>query len=94
MKSTRIVDEDLLARIREKACVVCGRGPSDASHIRSRGSGGHDVPANVAPHCRWHHSEWHQYGPFRFMKKYPVMRLWLQNRGWDTDDMTHPEVFG
>jgi len=93
-KSIRHVDRELLDRVAARPCVLCQGQPSDPSHIRSRGAGGPDKEFNVAPHCRGHHQLWHSLGQKTFLKKFPVMRLWLALRGWDTDKMTHPELDG
>lgn len=66
--------------------MVCGRGPVDPAHLRSRGSGGGDEATNVIPLCRFCHSEQHQMGlrafaelnglPIDFSQIYP--RLMFQ----------------
>ena len=82
-KNKRIVDEELLATVRLLPCLACRGTPSDAHHITSRKSGGHDVAENVVPLCREHHSEYHQMGPTRFMAAYPAFRYWLELAGRD-----------
>lgn len=85
-KPERKIDQELLARIREMPCVVCGiEGPSDPSHIQTRGSGGHDQDFNVFPKCRAHHQEWHQIGWYRFLGKYPDFLDVLLENGWEFD---------
>jgi len=81
-KEKRIQDKELLKAIRLMPCCVCGVRPVDASHIKTRGAGGADLPFNLVAHCRLHHSEWHQYGPKKFCKRYPVMLFKLRKMGW------------
>lgn len=83
-KPQRKVNEDLLERVRQMPCSVCGaEGPSDPSHIRSRGSGGGDQHWNVFPKCRPHHTEWGTIGWMRFLGKYPLFADLLLENGWD-----------
>lgn len=85
-KPKRKVDETLLERVREMPCSICGAvGPSDPSHIVSRGAGGDDYPFNVLPKCRGHHTEWHSLGWYRFMGKYPRFTDLLLDLGWEVD---------
>lgn len=58
----RIRDESVLetARRRER-CEVCKRpGSVDAHHVKSRGSGGHDVASNILGICRSCHDLAHR----------------------------------
>ncbi len=81
-KPSRKRDGELLKQIRQQPCIVCGRHPpSEASHIKTRGSGGHDTEINVVPKCHQHHQEWGQSWD-KFLKKYPAFWLRLQNMGW------------
>jgi len=82
-KPIRKVDRALLDSVKKKPCVLCGRAPSDSSHIRSVGAGGPDTDFNVAPMCRFHHRLWHDFGPTRFMRMYPTFHFWLEGKGWD-----------
>lgn len=93
-KPTRYVDRALLDMVAGRPCVCCAGQPCDPSHIRSRGAGGPDTEWNVAPHCRGHHQLWHSMGQHSFLKKFPVMALWLKVRGWNVETMTHPEIDG
>lgn len=82
-KPARVVDEKLLEEVRARPCIVCGRaGPSDPSHVRSRGAGGPDSWYNVVAMCRTHHNQWHSYGPHRFFSAYPGFALQLEDMGW------------
>lgn len=95
-KPIRAQDKDLLARIRSQQCCInqqC-QGPVDASHIKTRGSGGPDTPWNVVSHCRKHHVEWGQYGVTKFIQKYPQMAVKLKIIGWSWlgGKLTHPKL--
>lgn len=92
-KPQRKVNQALLDRVREQPCAACGApGPSDPSHLISRGAGGPDAEWNVAPHCRRCHTEWHQLGPMRFVQRYKRFRNWLEERGWDVDPNGAPSI--
>lgn len=60
-KQKRIVDKELVAKIRAKGyCMMSGKGECwgglDVHHIRTRGSGGDDVEDNLILLCRNHHN--------------------------------------
>jgi hypothetical protein len=91
-KKNRIVDLKLLSRIRKQICLVysCAEPKdrcvlptcSDAHHVKSVGSGGHDLETNVIPLCRKHHTEIHAIGLNRFSEKYAKVSVWLSRNGW------------
>lgn len=59
-KITRIVDPDAIAAARLPWCEWCGRQrPVHIHHVKSKGSGGHDVAANLASLCWECHREVH-----------------------------------
>lgn len=93
-KFKRIVDGRVLKEVQQERCCICSAFPVDASHIRSRGAGGPDAKFNVVPHCRIHHTEWHQLGPSKFIKRYPAFGLKLQLLGWSFENgkLTHPDL--
>lgn len=93
-KPKRKADLEVLAEVRAKPCCICGRWPSDPSHVKSRGSGGPDTPWNVVPMCREHHREWHQIGPSKFLRKYPPFEFLLKYMGWEieTGRLRHPAM--
>lgn len=95
VKPKRKLDQSLIDKIHGERCCICNAFPVDASHIKSRGSGGPDEEFNVVAHCRNHHVEWHQMGPSRFLKKYPSFALKLKLMGWDISEgrLTHPKLF-
>lgn len=96
MKPKRIKNFRLLKDIRKLPCLACDRsGPCDASHIRSKGSGGPDEDFNVVPHCRDCHIVWHRVGWKRFLERNPIFALRLFNRGWFLDPLLglwHPKL--
>lgn len=87
-KPERTRNAKLLKLIRKMPCCICGVLPSDASHIKTRGSGGEDKPHNVVSHCRAHHSEWGRLGAVRFCERYPEFRSLLEAMGWELDPIT------
>lgn len=77
-KQTRIRSKKILDTVKQMSCAACNRPPpSDPHHISSRGSGGHDTPANLVPLCRIHHTEIHQIGPAKMVYKYPNLKRYL-----------------
>lgn len=84
-KPSRVVDFDLLYQVKQKGCDICGSRPADPCHVRSRGAGGPDTEWNVIPMCRKHHSEQHQLGWQKFLKKYWALKFKLEGLGWDLD---------
>lgn len=88
-KTRRKVDDGVLEKRRSEPCCVCGaRANVDASHIKTRGSGGPDELWNVVAHCRLHHIEWGQLGWSKFFKKYPHFAMLLRNLGWNWSGTT------
>jgi len=74
-KPERIRDEALKAEVRAQGCVVdncdCIQGRyNDPDHVKTKGSGGDDVPENLMPLCRFHHVEKGTIGVKTFIKKY------------------------
>lgn len=49
-------------------CLVCGRIPSEAAHVKSRGAGG--TSEHLVPICTAHHYEQHTIGIKTFQDKY------------------------
>jgi hypothetical protein len=77
--------DPVLAQIRKLPCFVCYKpGPSDPSHIRSRGAVGNvNTNWNVVAMCRKCHIEWHQMGRITFLNKHPVFFNLLKTMGWE-----------
>jgi len=80
-KKKRVTDPDLLAFIRTLPCLACGVSPCDAHHVTTRKSGGGDVPENVMPLCRAHHSLWHSMGAGQMCDRFPPVKFWLEAAG-------------
>ncbi len=79
-KPARIVNEEYLEWIRTLKCLVCKDARVDAAHVKSRGAGGGDVPGNVMPLCRYHHSIQHRVGIYSFFNMFPEVERWLKNQ--------------
>jgi hypothetical protein len=61
----RVRDRDHIRLIVQKACLVCGRRPSDPHHLRfaqSRALSSKVSDQFTVPLCRGHHRELHRYG--------------------------------
>lgn len=62
-KKRREENKDCLDEIRSMECSVCGAPPpSDAHHMKTKGSGGGDTLENLVSLCRKHHQEIHTLG--------------------------------
>ncbi len=81
-KKKRVVNKDLLSKVRSMPCVICGHRPSDACHVKTVKSGGPDLEFNIFPACRQHHSEQHQKGFAHMACKYARFFDWLVANGW------------
>lgn len=80
-KNKRVVDEQYIQSVEWQRCVACGKqGPNDAHHVTTRGAGGGDTWDNLMPLCRVCHSEWHQIGPSKMIKKYDKIYQWLKEK--------------
>jgi predicted restriction endonuclease len=86
-KPSRIRDDKLRKNYHTMRCVVCSRHGCDPCHIKSKGAGGDDVPENMMPLCRIHHTEQHKIGWVTFAKKYPQVANWLLAHGWSIGDL-------
>lgn len=76
-KPKRTVDKKALQEARKQPCVVCGRSPSDAHHLTSKGAGGGDIASNLLPVCRIDHQKIHQMGIVKMAHKHPKIKKWL-----------------
>ena len=61
-------------------CVVCGEGPCDAAHVRSRGAGG--KACDIAPLCRDCHRLQHDLGIVTFGNLYGLSLRDAASRTW------------
>ncbi len=83
LKQKRIVDDKLCASYRFMPCLVCRDTFGIVGHhIKSKGSGGHDIDENLMPLCVAHHSEVHNIGLVSFSKRYAKVRVFLKGMGW------------
>lgn len=82
MKKKRLSSPQQLQAVKGKRCKVwnCNQ-PSDPCHIKTRGSGGDDVPDNLISLCREHHTEQGQ-SWIKFLAKYPNIQWELERKGW------------
>lgn len=79
----RVVDKNLLESYRGVKCTLCpARESTVAHHIKSVGSGGHDLDYNLLALCWKHHLEVHNIGLTRFVERHPMLYNVLTNKGW------------
>ncbi len=69
-KPKRDVNKRNLKLIKSLPCLICGGGPSDPDHFRTRGAGGSDDLSNLSPLCRNHHIEKGRLGVKSFWDRY------------------------
>ena len=76
-KKKRIEDKKLLKEVTGHKCCInrCFR-KSVPCHVKSRGSGGDDVPENIIPMCGVHHTEQHTVGWNKFKELHPEVVTW------------------
>lgn len=82
-KIKRISSRETLGEFKRLPCLICGATPSDPSHIKTKGSGGHDCFENLKPLCRLHHREWEDSPKMDFLTRYPAIVDYLLMKGWD-----------
>jgi hypothetical protein len=61
----RVRDRDHVRYVAQQPCLVCGRQPADAHHLRfaqGRALGRKVSDEFTVPLCRWHHRELHRHG--------------------------------
>ena len=64
-KAIRLRDKEHCRYVATQACVICGRAPTEAHHIRfaqPRALGRKVSDEYTVPVCRLHHRELHRYG--------------------------------
>lgn len=71
--------------------MACGKSGTDPAHIKSVGAGGDDHINNLLPLCREHHSEHHQTGWSKFIRKHPQVGYALGQRGWELQNINGVE---
>lgn len=85
----RIVDKKLCESYRGKPCAVCKWTiGSVGHHIKSKGSGGHDMAFNLMPLCHEHHRMIHDKGLPSVSAQYSEVREFLVTHGWELDSFT------
>ena len=87
----RVRDREHVRYVAQQSCLVCGRKPCDAHHLRfaqTRALGRKVSDEFTVPLCRGHHRELHRYGnEAKWWKKIPIdpmvvaRALWLETRG-------------
>lgn len=83
MKKKRIVNKDLIEFVRTLPCIACYKeGRNDAHHVKTKGSGGDDVPENLLSLCRTDHQKIHKIGLTKFAKLNSSVYTWLTLAGW------------
>lgn len=97
MKHCRIVNEELLETVRNLPCLACAsidpEGAREAMwenkirshphHVKTKKSGGPDLPHNLAPLCFKHHRSIHDIGTEAMADQFMVFRDWLVLGGWE-----------
>ena len=76
-KSKRIVDKDMIKYVMQKPCLCCGKVPSVAHHVKTRGAGGGDTLDNLMPLCWMHHGQLHYEGYAKMIDKHIEIAYWL-----------------
>lgn len=87
MKSKRIENKDLLDFIKELSCICCETQSNDvcAHHVRTVGSGGHDIAENLMPLCQSCHVKIHAIGTSAMARQHPNVKKWLTLANWEYD---------
>jgi hypothetical protein len=98
-KPVRLRDKDHRGFVLRRACLVCGRVPSDPHHLtftQPRALGRRVSDEFIVPVCRVHHRELHRSGnEVAWWQKFNIdpipvaLRLWQHTR---SDDRTSPEA--
>ena len=82
-KQKRWTSKKYLDFVRQQLCIICGRSPVEAHHVKTIGSGGDDTFA--VPLCIEHHCIIHTIGIKSFQKKYDVNiyeQLFMIAKSW------------
>lgn len=82
-KVKRVKNKKLTDSYEHKPCLVCGLRLSCAAHIKSKGSGGHDIPENLLVLCKLCHTEQHTLGIITFAEKYKSVMIFYINNGFE-----------
>ena len=78
----------VLERARKGVCAACGKiGGLDPDHQVTRGAGGGEEYWNIMPLCRKEHVQRHSKGVLWLSEKYPGVKAWLIQNGWEFCDL-------
>ena len=98
----RIRDRDHIRQVVKQSCLICGRRPSDAHHLRlaqSRALGRKVSDEFTVPLCRGHHRELHRHGDEAAwwqkigIDPFPAARArWLQTRPLNHEKSAEPQL--
>jgi hypothetical protein len=93
-KIKRFENPELLDYIKHNLpCVACTKFPDEtdicAHHVRTRGSGGHDIPENLMPLCKSCHVKIHAIGTNAMAKQHESVKKWLILANWEWDKYTN-----
>lgn len=94
-KIQRVVNKRAIREVQKDPCVGCGReGPSEAHHIKTKGSGGPDKLWNLLPFCHACHMKWHTEGPIKAMEGALALKVKLLSLGWEwrSGKLTNPKT--
>lgn len=79
-------NKKLRALYKHIPCIICGKVPSDPSHIKTYGSCGIDAQWNFTALCRAHHFELGWRGHLTFIEMYPKYWKELHSKGWEINN--------
>lgn len=67
--------------------MICGKNAA-YHHVKTFGSGGKTVPYNLIPLCVSHHNDIHARGTNFFASKFPSVKKWLLEHGWEFEEFS------
>ncbi len=76
-------DRSVRRAARLEPCAACGKGPTEACHIRTWKVSQCDAAFNILSMCRFHHNEQHQWSWYAMANTYPGIMKALKERGWE-----------
>jgi len=75
----------------KEPCVSCKASTENGNcfhHIKTRASGGKDVPENMIPTCKQCHAMFHNHSTNYMASKYSSVMEWLLSNGWYICELT------